>query len=186
MISSLLVIMIQVVIHIASTSSAPTHNETQNVSITPLSRITIFPTNTPTIEPTATLVPTQKPTSVPSNSLLTAINTYRHDQNIPSLTVHPMLCRIASERIEQLIKKGSLDQHEGIHEFTQEIQSMFNSWHEVIYKTTQQQTTTDVVRQGWANSSLHNQSILNTDSQYGCGKQKNGYAVFLLTGKSKL
>lgn len=165
-----------VVIMVPTTTIQPTSTP----SATPI--LTVTPTQKPTLKPTIT--PTPKPTAIPHDiSLFYAINSYRKNQHKPEISVHPLLCSIANERVEELSKKGSLDNHDGIKKHVDQLLMTFGSWHEVIHESSQPKSSDDVVLQGWASSDQHKESISNNQVDYGCGAQKSGFAVFILAKK---
>lgn len=170
------------VVQTTSVSETPTHTPTPTPTIAPTQRPTI--TTAPTLTPTHTPIPTTVPTAVPKQAdapLLTEVNSYRTDNGKASLQPHGLLCRIAAERVAALVSRGSLDNHEGITAYKDELFRVFSTWWEVIFSASPAFSSTDVVRKGWANSPSHKESLLHSEAVFGCGAEKQGYAVFLLS-----
>lgn len=145
----------------------------------------VAPTHTLTPRPTP--IPTKIPTPTPlplTNSLVTQVNSYRKLGNRSSLIVSPLLCTIAQKRTSDLQIHGSLDHHVGIKKYEGEIFTQMNTWHEVIYWSSNSRSPKEIVYEGWNNSASHKESLLTPDATHGCGSIKAGYAVFLL-GKKK-
>jgi uncharacterized protein YkwD len=161
----------------------PTHSPMLTIRPTenPLPSPTPTPTPQPTDIPTPSQKPTSQPTAIPVSSLLSSINNYRSEHGVGTLSSHATLCTIANERLTQLRQRGSLDNHEGFQKYVSQLSSEFRSWREVIFQSSSALSADMAVREGWANSPPHKESLLNTESVYGCGQTGNGFAVFILT-----
>lgn len=165
---------------------------TLNISPTPVFQ----PTQIPTAQPTPSLTPTTKPTRQPTktpiptshinttdNTLAAAINNFRKDHGISAISRHETLCSITNTRLQQLVKRGELDNHDGIFAFQPQIFQTFSEWWEVLFFASPEKNSRDVVYQGWAQSPSHKDSILKNEATHGCGAEQGGYAVFLLARK---
>jgi len=155
------------------------------IMITP----TLTPSATPTPNPTSTPFPTNPPTPSPrpnvtprSNSLLSQVNGFRRRENLPLLVSDSKLCSIAKERVEYLARRGGLDNHEGYRNYHSNLQQSFHQWWETLFFASPPKVSHDVVFSFWANSPGHKQALLST-ATYGCGAEKDGYAVFELGRK---
>jgi uncharacterized protein YkwD len=157
--------------------------------ITPTIQQIIEPTKapTPTTAPTPrrlpTILPTNTPKQRPENILLPGINALRKENGNTPIQESSLLCSIASQRVTQLVQRGSLDDHQGIQQFTKTILSPFSLWAEVIYMSSPPKTASAVVQEGWAQSPPHKKAILLPEMTHGCGAMENGFAVFLLGKK---
>jgi uncharacterized protein YkwD len=167
----------------------PTKLEENPAFIQPtLVAISPLPTATPKPQPTATPQPQPSPTLVPqpstSGPLVPEVNSYRQSQGKSSLSAHSLLCSIAGSRLASLIQQNSLDNHQGIAVFQDQILKEFNQWWEVLFQASPPYSPQAVVNEGWANSPSHRDSILASEATHGCGAIEKGIAVFIL-GKSK-
>lgn len=50
---------------------------------------------------------------IPDDEVVSALNNYRHTHNVRPLNINPNLCQYAEKRVQDLIKFGGLDAHEG-------------------------------------------------------------------------
>jgi uncharacterized protein YkwD len=152
--------------------------------VTTLPHSTVFPSPPPSPSPTHTLIPTNTltPKLLPVNNLLTAVNNFRKANGKSSLSSHPVLCSIANERINALIIRGSLDNHEGYLSYADTLRISFSQWWETLFFASPPKKSTDIVFTHWANSPGHKDSLLSS-ATHGCGAEKNGFAVFELGRK---
>lgn len=137
---------------------------------------TIIPTPVPTTLPT----PIPSTTSVP-NALLLEVNQFRKEYNKQHLTEHSVLCGIATERLNSLQERTTLDNHEGFQQYTEQLKQSFSFWGEVIHYSEPPKTPSGIVFEGWAHSEGHKQTVLSDEAFYGCGAYGGGFAVFLVS-----
>lgn len=148
-------------------------------------RPTRIPTPTKIIVPKKTITPKPTTTNNPhARSLYTEVNIYRNTHGENALQSDTLLCSIADKRVTELFSRGSLDNHEGIKNYTSQIFTSFSQWWEVIHFSSPAWNANQVVLNGWAKSKGHHEAILSSSATHGCGAQMNGFAVFLL-GKKK-
>jgi uncharacterized protein YkwD len=174
----------------------PTEMRSKAFSPTPTLTVTVTPTDTPTNTPlpTSTNTPTPAGQSLrleapagsplggaspqPGTDLNSAVNQYRKDHGLSALQTNGNLCRIASTRVAQQVKAGSLDNHAG---FQGEAASQKEFLHvgEILQYRSPAATNEYLVYTGWAGSPQHNAIVLDPGWTHGCGARTDIFAAFI-------
>jgi hypothetical protein len=167
-----------------------------NIRESTVSSMLLQPTSPHLIStPTHTIIPSPFPSIVPTNvpiipspritaldDLNTAVNTFRNMHEVSQLRLDSSLCVIAQSRLEELHARNDLDHHEGFQKYF-DMQSLFNRMGETIYQSSDFQSNTSIVENGWANSSGHRQTLLDSTFRFGCGARDAHFAVFIIAAQ---
>jgi uncharacterized protein YkwD len=157
----------------------------QNISAPPIAvaspSAVIVPVTTPSIvtEPTRKPSPTQQPVNpyATSNSLFSAMNTYRKSRGLSTLSTSNELCLIAQARANDQQRAGHLD-HSNF-QTQAATQKTFHHVGEILQYWDTPQTAEYLVNTGWASSGEH-AAIMNDPSlTHGCGGIAGFYSVFI-------
>jgi uncharacterized protein YkwD len=160
----------------------------------PTPTITNSPTDTPT--PTATPIPvvitatpvpvivSPAPTPIPqqANDINGTVNEYRKTNGRGALATNGDLCRIASTRVADQARAGSLDNHAG---FQGQAASQKEFLHvgEILQYRNPPESNHWLVFTGWAGSGEHNAMLLDPSWTHGCGAVSGTFAVFIFGRK---
>lgn len=114
-------------------------------------------------------------------SLLDEINSYRTNHNLGKLVRNEELCIWVEERINQLVQKGSLDQHDGFRSQSQHYlkEKGFTKLAENIAQG--QVSVTEVVA-SWDQSLAHKNTMQTQEMDVACAVFENSFGV-LVTGR---
>lgn len=126
---------------------------------------------TPTLSPTATPKPSPKITESisptvppnPQNTIMDAINSYRHSQGLSKVSENESTCAFAKIRAEEIAKEFS---HKGFRERIDSKTLPYSNYHEVTENIAQNPNPNDVVPQ-WIASSGH-AANMRKDTPYVC------------------
>lgn len=129
-------------------------------------------------------LPTPSPTATAANvfqdneGLLNAVNGFRNSNGAFFLSSSGTLCQIAEKRLSELIIRGSLDNHAGFNKFFTS-QTEFGAMGEIIFQSSNKQTTEYAVNEGWAKSTAgHRENMLDAKWNFGCGTTNGYFSVF--------
>ena len=145
---------------------------------------TLIPTSTPIKVITNTSIPVYRKISFDGPELWEEVNKSRVEHGVGTLRRSDELCSIASYRLNQLLVKGSLDNHAGFNEIWQ---NESNAWHwitekyviseYIIYLTSG--NAKDAV-DSWDNTMGHQTLLRGGQYVVGCTYAQNGFGVAIV------
>ncbi len=116
-----------------------------------------------------------------TNNLLSAINIYRQDHELPEFIKDELLCGYVQTRLAQLEQKHSLDNHEGFRSMMDEILKT-KGYSKISENLGQGFSSVPQILLAWDGSLAHKSILQNRESDYACADLAGSYAV-LITGR---
>lgn len=108
-----------------------------------------------------------------------AMNLYRQSHNLSTLKFDSLLCQIAQKRVDQFLKSGEMDRHEGFKPLFDE-QDSFPLMVEVLFSGNGPTSGIHIVEWGWDQSVTgHHDAISDPKWTEGCGGVAGYFAAFV-------
>jgi hypothetical protein len=135
---------------------------------------------TPVLEPTKTPGKVVKPVSWGGPELWDAVNTRRKQFGVNPLSSRDELCTIASIRLNELLKLGTLDNHEGFSDMNErrsDLAWIFEKYSVVAEFLAMGGQTAEETVSLWENTLGHKKLLTGGEYVWGCIYAQNTFAV---------
>jgi hypothetical protein len=116
----------------------------------------------------------------PAKTLFEEIGIYRSNKSLPEISYDLRLCEWVDERLNQLVSKGSLDDHTGFKDATSAF--LGKGYMRLAENIGQGFSDNKALLAMWYDSLSHRSILESIEYPKGCAKTRSGFGVFIVGG----